>query len=436
MKFLPLSRMSPFKAPCVTALGLVLVLSACGWVSVDTDKFASSPPPPGAGVNAGPVVRAVPGGRSVLVQPGDTVYGIANRYGATPRQMIALNNLRPPFEIQASQRLMLPPEQQLYTVRPGDTVNGLAAAYRTDPETLARLNHLPPPYVLHAGSQIGIPTARAAHPAVAAQSDAPGPVRRRSLDAPVQRQSLPAPAAQPAPVKVEPRQPLPQVKSTPSAQASPQIPPAPPVKARFNPPASVASSTRPAEPRATPPRISPRIPPKRPPELATAEPPRASTPPASKPAPARAQPAEPLRPPPVQRGPAAAKPNSSGGFLAPVEGPVIAKFGKQADGRRNDGINIAAARGTPVRAARAGEVVYAGDALQGYGKLLLVKHAGDWVTAYAHLDRILAQRGDKVARGQTVGVVGTTGGVSAPQLHFEMRKDNKPVNPAGKLSAR
>jgi len=388
MNLTPLSKFRPITMHTATALVLSLLLSGCGWVSVDPDKSASAPPPPGTGVNAGPVVSAVPGGRSVLVQAGDSVYGIANRYGATPRQMIALNNLRPPFEIQAGQRLLLPPEQQLYTVRPGDTVNGLAAAYNTDPEALARLNHLPPPYVLHAGSQVGIPIARAPRAVVAARPAAPPPVRRQLLDAPAQRQELPAP------VKVMPPKPLPQARSA----APPRIPPPPPARVAAAPP-----------------------PPK---------------PPVSKPAPARIQPTEPRRPPPVQRGLAAAKPGSSGGFLAPVEGPVIAKFGKQADGRRNDGVNIAAARGTPVRASRAGEVVYAGDALQGYGKLLLVKHAGGWVTAYAHLDRILAQRGDKVARGQTVGVVGTSGGVSAPQLHFEMRKDNKPVNPSGKLAAR
>jgi len=388
MNLTPLSKFRPITMHTATALVLSLLLSGCGWVSVDPDKSASAPPPPGTGVNAGPVVSAVPGGQSVLVQAGDSVYGIANRYGATPRQMIALNNLRPPFEIQAGQRLLLPPEQQLYTVRPGDTVNGLAAAYNTDPEALARLNHLPPPYVLHAGSQVGIPIARAPRAVVAARPAAPPPVRRQLLDAPAQRQELPAP------VKVMPPKPLPQARSA----APPRIPPPPPARVAAAPP-----------------------PPK---------------PPVSKPAPARIQPTEPRRPPPVQRGLAAAKPGSSGGFLAPVEGPVIAKFGKQADGRRNDGVNIAAARGTPVRASRAGEVVYAGDALQGYGKLLLVKHAGGWVTAYAHLDRILAQRGDKVARGQTVGVVGTSGGVSAPQLHFEMRKDNKPVNPSGKLAAR
>lgn len=423
MNLTPLSEFRPFNMQAGIAATLVLLLSGCGWVSVDPDKSASAPPPPGTGVNAGPVVSAVPGGRSVLVQAGDSVYGIANRYGATPRQMIALNNLRPPFEIQTGQRLLLPPEQQLYTVRPGDTVNGLAAAYNTDPEALARLNHLPPPYVLHAGSQVGIPTVRAPRTAVAARPAVPPPVRRQPLDAPVQRQELPAP------VKATPPQPSPKPLPQARTAASPQIPPPPP-RVAAAPPPPVATPPQPVKPRANP----SRLPPKRPPELAAARPP--PKPPALKPAPARVQPSEPRRPPPVQRGPAAAKPGSSGGFLAPVEGPVIAKFGKQADGRRNDGVNIAAARGTPVRASRAGEVVYSGDALQGYGKLLLVKHAGGWVTAYAHLDRILAQRGDKVARGQTVGVVGTSGGVSAPQLHFEMRKDNKPVNPSGKLAAR
>lgn len=419
------------------ALLFAFLVSSCGWVAVEPEGNDTAPPPPPsassvpARTSAADAVQAVPGGRTVLVQSGDSVYGIAKQYGATPRQMIALNDLRPPFEIQSGQRLRLPPEQKLYTVRPGDTINGLGAAFQTDPESIARLNHLPPPYVLHAGSVIGIPNARQAGPLVAARP-APAP-RRRPLDQPVQQQTLPPPSK--APVKAT------QAQQVPAQRPQAQKPP--PVNV---PRPNVASAPPALAKPAPPPRRSVPLPPRRPPGQAAPPPARSvpsaaqvttakpAPPPRSKPAP-QAKPA-PKPSKPVQRGPAAAKAGSSGGFLAPVEGPVIARFGSQSDGRRNDGVNIAAPRGTPVRASKAGEVVYAGDALQGYGKLLLVKHAGGWVTAYAHLDRMVAQRGDKVARGQTIGVVGTTGGVSAPQLHFEMRKSNKPVNPSGKLSAR
>ncbi|MEQ9121657.1 MAG: M23 family metallopeptidase, partial [Alphaproteobacteria bacterium] len=147
---------------------------------------------------------------------------------------------------------------------------------------------------------------------------------------------------------------------------------------------------------------------------------------------------EPTAPPPASAtppgGPSLATPGIRGGFLAPIDGPVIAGFGSQEDGRRNDGVNVAAPRGAPVRAAADGEVVYAGDALQGYGNLILVRHGDGWVTAYAHLDSILAKRGETVKRGQTIGSVGSSGGVGAPQLHFEMRQNNKAVDPIGRLA--
>ena len=90
MNLTPLRKLRSINMHTATVLTLVLLLSGCGWISVDPDKSASAPPPPGTGVNAGPVVSAVPGGRSVLVQADDSVYGIANRYGATPRQMLSL----------------------------------------------------------------------------------------------------------------------------------------------------------------------------------------------------------------------------------------------------------------------------------------------------------------------------------------------------------
>lgn len=123
-------------------------------------------------------------------------------------------------------------------------------------------------------------------------------------------------------------------------------------------------------------------------------------------------------------------PASSGkGFLWPVRGRVISGFGAKAKGLRNDGINIAAKRGTAVKAAENGVVVYAGNELRGFGNLLLIKHSGGWVTAYAHVDKILVKRGDKVAKGYQIATVGSTGGVSTPQLHFEMRRGRTARDP-------
>jgi murein DD-endopeptidase MepM/ murein hydrolase activator NlpD len=116
-------------------------------------------------------------------------------------------------------------------------------------------------------------------------------------------------------------------------------------------------------------------------------------------------------------------------FAWPVNGKVISDFGAADNGGRNDGINIATAMRAPIRAAASGTVSYSGNELKNYGNLLLIKHAGGYVTAYAHADRLLVGRGDSVAKGQIIGYAGETGDVTSPQLHFEIRRDTTPINP-------
>lgn len=96
---------------------------------------------------------------------------------------------------------------------------------------------------------------------------------------------------------------------------------------------------------------------------------------------------------------------------------------------RNDGINIAAPQGAPVRAADDGVVVYAGNELRSYGNLLLIRHDGDWTSAYAHNGELLVDRGAAVERGQVIARVGSSGGVSEPQSHFELRNGAEAVDP-------
>ena len=129
----------------------------------------------------------------------------------------------------------------------------------------------------------------------------------------------------------------------------------------------------------------------------------------------------------------AATEKASGGsadeFRWPVRGRVISEFGSKPDGQKNDGINLVVPEGTPVKASRDGEVIYAGSELEGYGNLVLVRHPGNWVTAYAHNSELLVKRGDQVRRGQPVAKAGRSGSVSFPQVHFEIRKGATPVDP-------
>ena len=129
------------------------------------------------------------------------------------------------------------------------------------------------------------------------------------------------------------------------------------------------------------------------------------------------------------------RPASSGPvtFHWPIRGDIISTFGPKPDGRRNDGINIDADAGDSVRAAAAGTVVYAGGELQGYGELVLVRHDGGWVTAYAHNSRLLVAEGDRVEQDQLIAEAGSTGSVDTPQVHFEIRRGVTPEDPMGHL---
>ncbi len=126
----------------------------------------------------------------------------------------------------------------------------------------------------------------------------------------------------------------------------------------------------------------------------------------------------------------------SGGFAWPLDGILLSRFGSQGGGKVNDGINIGAQTGLPVRASSNGVVVYSGNEIGVFGGLILVDHGSGWVTAYGHLGQLQVARGDVVKAGQTIGNVGATGYVDQPQLHFEIRKDRKPIDPISKLSLR
>jgi murein DD-endopeptidase MepM/ murein hydrolase activator NlpD len=118
-----------------------------------------------------------------------------------------------------------------------------------------------------------------------------------------------------------------------------------------------------------------------------------------------------------------------GGMRWPVKGKIISEYGAKPNGLKNEGINIAVPEGTGVRAAESGVVAYAGNELKGYGNLVLIRHEGGWVTAYAHAKELFVKRGDIVRRGEVIAKAGQTGSVSSPQLHFEVRKGATAMDP-------
>ncbi len=159
---------------------------------------------------------------------------------------------------------------------------------------------------------------------------------------------------------------------------------------------------------------------------------------------AEAPPASPRAEPPASAdsdtsSPTAATAAGKGRFVWPVKGDILSTFGPKGPGQRNDGINIAAAEGQSVRAAAAGEVVYAGNTIPGFGNLVVIKHSGGWTSLYGNLGKIAVKIRGEVAQGQELGVAGLSGSVDRPQVHFEVRyaptpqEKARPVDPQGVL---
>ena len=116
-------------------------------------------------------------------------------------------------------------------------------------------------------------------------------------------------------------------------------------------------------------------------------------------------------------------------FVWPLKGKIIRTYGLQDGGFFNEGINILAPLGTRINAVADGDVAYAGNDLDAYGNLLLIRHLNGWMSAYAHNETLLVELGDYVTSGQKVATLGNTGNVTIPQFHFELRQSGKSVNP-------
>ena len=123
------------------------------------------------------------------------------------------------------------------------------------------------------------------------------------------------------------------------------------------------------------------------------------------------------------------KKNYSSKYIWPVKGKILTSFGVSSSGLKNDGVNILSEVGNPVVAADSGKVVYSGNEIQAFGNLILIKHNNNETTAYAHLEDVKVARGQLVVQGEIIASIGTSGKVSIPQLHFELRDSSGPLNP-------
>jgi lipoprotein NlpD len=158
----------------------------------------------------------------------------------------------------------------------------------------------------------------------------------------------------------------------------------------------------------------------------------AVTPPAPKPVPiAASAPAAPAAVPTPAAPATIASASGKGGWLWPADGTLAGRFGA-AGGK---GIDIVGSRNAPVMAVAPGKVVYSGSGLRGYGRLLIVKHAGEYLSAYAHNESILVKEGDTVAAGQKIALMGDSD-ADQVKLHFEIRRYGKPLDPLSYLPER
>lgn len=121
------------------------------------------------------------------------------------------------------------------------------------------------------------------------------------------------------------------------------------------------------------------------------------------------------------------KGKNKNGFVWPIKGKLTSKFGPRGKSF-HDGLDIAAPKGAPIRAIQKGKVIFS-DKLRGYGNIIIIRHPGRYVSVYAHNRKNLARKGQRVAQWQVIGEVGSTGKVTGPHLHFEIRRNNVARDP-------
>jgi murein DD-endopeptidase MepM/ murein hydrolase activator NlpD len=330
----------------------------------------------------GRVVEISTPGKAYKVKKGDNLERVADRLGSDIAELAKLNKLKKPYRLRPGQTIRGPGSSaKAYVVGRGDTLAEIARRFNVTEAELRGANGL----------------------------------RRGASVAPGRKLRLPAGYRDRGPLTTTTRVPE-RSEPPPQTPALPSVPQ--PYQGTPRPPSSFD----------TPPPVGQILPPPR----SAPRPPTVVMP--DQPQPYRPVPGAPSASPPVSD--AQISQMGRGVFAWPLQGQVISGFGSRGAGVRNDGLNIRANMGDPVRAAAAGDVVYAGDQVPGFGNLVLIKHADGWVTAYGHLSRVDVRMQQKVEQGQQIGQAGSSGGVSEPQLHFEIRyapspqERARPIDPA------
>lgn len=324
-------------------------------------------------------VRFYQGYETIVAQPGDTVDSMAARVGLEGSALAAYNGLSPLYEPTPGDELVLPAQPDGYR---GGAAAAPAPAPEATPVTAAAEESAPTGESDSGFSFEAVASAisAAAGGAIAAVEEAAGgeeAAPEAQPAAPAEQSAVPEEPAAPAPVAVE--APEPQPAPAEEVAGAPEPAPAP---------APEAPAAAPEEAPAAAPEEE---------EVVIAA----------------------LREP---------EPGSKL-FLRPVDGPVLKPFSRAQGPDRNDGVDFAAAPGTPVRAAESGVVALVSQSLGGLGTIVLIRHEDQFLTVYGRISDVAVSRGDRVERGQTIAVIADADAPRDPSLHFEVRRGAESVNP-------
>ena len=369
--------------------------------AIRTERAVPTPPPVPATVTK--VITLAPGKvididgrpRTYTVKDGQGLDAVARAMGSSRAELAKINGLKEPFKLKPGQVLKGPASRaKAYVVAPGDTMFAIAKRFNVKAADLADENDLTVNSAIRPGQKLRLPDG---------YKDS-GPTKKTvtvTVDTPpvpVPAPSRPVPAPTPDPVRPAPE----PIRPTPTSPY--------PVK-----PTPVPTPT-PVPVKPTPTPVKPVV---RPPVA-----PPVTTPISPKPLPPAPTVVPDDRPPVLSDDQITAL--GRGRFNWPVDGQILSAYGPKGGGQRNDGVNIGAPAGTPVRAAAGGKVVYSGGDVPGFGVTVLIQHEDGWVTVYGHLARADVRMQQQVRAGDVIGQVGSTGGVSQPQLHFEIRYSPSP----------
>lgn len=381
-----------------------------------------------------------------VVEPGETLGGIANRAGVSASAIAEANGLEAPYIVRIGQKLEIPgaggsnastassasATPGFHVVEAGETLNGIANRSGVSPSALAQANGIEAPYIVRIGQKLEIPGAAPKRVAsrVIESREAPAPVssggspETESVHVVTPGETLGGIAARakvprvliaeanglqpPFTVRVGQKLQIPRTRHYTVASGDTGFS----IAMKYGMPWEQIATANGMEPDAS---------------VQTGQNlliPTLLNPPATG--------VSKLNPAPA---PAASELPASNARTArfgwPVSGPI--RRGYATGNNYHDGLDIKAAKGTMVRAAAAGTVKFAGKEKEQFGNLVVIDHGDGWYTAYGFLSRITVKEGTKVSAGERIGLVGSTGLAKGNELHFEVRQDGKPVDPLDEL---